>query len=392
MDDYRMARIRLFFRLGLTNDEILIALSELDNIELSKRHLKRLMNSEGLFRRKHHSNYLADVALYVISELERFGQLHGYRWFHHKLRNNGYNIDRETVRRLLLLFDPDGVELRRRRRLRRRNYNGIGPNFVWHIDSYDKLKHFGICINGCIDGFSRYILWLEAYKSSSDPRLIAGYYMNTVDRTGGCPTVVRADLGTENSSVRDMQIFLRRNGRDRHAAERSFLYGRSTSNQRIEFWWSILRKQCADFWINLFGVLRDIEAIFDGGDLDKALIQFCFMSIIQEELDNTVLQWSTHRISPSRLHPGPFGRPVMMYISPRSYGTRDYLHNVERDELEVCLEECRFKDGFPCCQEVFDVCCVIMNEQNLLPPSSPSEAVELYQILRQALRNMLRIR
>ncbi len=27
-----------------------------------------------------------------------------------------------------------------------------GPNHVWHIDGYDKLKPFGFPIHGCVDG------------------------------------------------------------------------------------------------------------------------------------------------------------------------------------------------------------------------------------------------
>ena len=27
-----------------------------------------------------------------------------------------------------------------------------GPNFIWHMDGYDKLKPYGITIHGCIDG------------------------------------------------------------------------------------------------------------------------------------------------------------------------------------------------------------------------------------------------
>ena len=34
------------------------------------------------------------------------------------------------------------------------------------IDSYDKLKPYGIGINGCIDGFSRHIMWMEAYTTT----------------------------------------------------------------------------------------------------------------------------------------------------------------------------------------------------------------------------------
>ncbi|PIK40430.1 hypothetical protein BSL78_22713 [Apostichopus japonicus] len=200
MEANRLKRIHYYFRLGLTNNEMITALFELDNITLSKRHLKRLMGNEGLFRRKNHSDLL-DVAMYMYNELGRSGKLHGYRWFHHKLRNNGYNIDRETVRNLLQLLDPEG-----------------------------------------------------------------------------------------------------------------------------------------------------------------------------EEFDNTVLQWNTHRISRSRLHPEPFGRPTMMYFAPRTYLTREFSNHVKLDELEVCREECRLKDDFPCSQEVFELYCVLMNEQNWLPPTSPQEA------------------
>ena len=26
------------------------------------------------------------------------------------------------------------------------------PNFVWHLDGYDKLKPYGFAIHACIDG------------------------------------------------------------------------------------------------------------------------------------------------------------------------------------------------------------------------------------------------
>ncbi len=36
-------------------------------------------------------------------------------------------------------LDPAGVSMRRARRLRWRNYFAKGPNFIWHLDSYDML-------------------------------------------------------------------------------------------------------------------------------------------------------------------------------------------------------------------------------------------------------------
>lgn len=64
------------------------------------------------------------------------------------------------------------------RRLMGRQYIAQDPNFIWHIhvDSHDKLKMYGLCINGCIDGFSQQIIWVNVYKTGNDPRVIAGYY------------------------------------------------------------------------------------------------------------------------------------------------------------------------------------------------------------------------
>ena len=51
----------------------------------------------------------------------------------------------------------------------------LWSKLVCHIDGYVKLKPFGIAINGGIDGFSRKMIWLEAYKTNGDPKIIAGY-------------------------------------------------------------------------------------------------------------------------------------------------------------------------------------------------------------------------
>lgn len=47
----------------------------------------------------------------------------------------------------------------------------------------------------------------------------------------GCPTIVRADRGTENCNVASLQPFLRENASDSFRGEKSFMYGKSTSNQ-----------------------------------------------------------------------------------------------------------------------------------------------------------------
>lgn len=62
---------------------------------------------------------------------------------------------------MLKELDPEGIQLRKAHRLKRRSYVNQGPNDSWHMDGYDKLKPFGFAIHGAIDGFSRKIYGLK---------------------------------------------------------------------------------------------------------------------------------------------------------------------------------------------------------------------------------------
>lgn len=67
-------------------------------------------------------------------------------------------------------------------------------------------------------------MWLNMYHTSSNPRVIARYYMEAVTELLRCPQMVRGDMGTENGHIARMQTLL--------SGEESFLYGASMHNQR----------------------------------------------------------------------------------------------------------------------------------------------------------------
>lgn len=264
--------------LGLNHNEILLSLSHIHGVVLSLRTLRRILSRMKLFRRKYRSDIL-DVALYLTKELETYGQLHGYKLQHLRCIQQGFTVTQNDIRHLLSILDPHAVELRRRNRLRRRLYSNPGPNFMWHMDSYDKLKPYGVCINGAVDGFSRSIIWLHVYSTSSNPKIIAGYFMSKVEKRGGTAARIRADMGTENGTVEDMQHILRSEHNDTYARN-CFIYGASTHNQRMESWWAFLRRHHAQFWMNNFQKLRDSD-YFIGDFLDKHLILFTCLNIIE---------------------------------------------------------------------------------------------------------------
>lgn len=268
-----------YHRLGYTQNEMRISLQVKYNISISARQLKRHLRRLHLFRRKYLSD-ISEVTVFIMNELSTSAQHLGYRMMHIRCVRAGLVVSAHKVRHILALLDPRGVSLRSKGRIVRRRYLSKGANFLWHIDSYDKLKPYGICINGCIDGFSRNIIWLEASRTSSDAKLIAGYFMQSVQRLGGCPMRIRGDMGTENAYVALLQQFMRRDGVDRWAGEGSFLYGKSTANQRIESFWSMLRKQHCQFWITQFKYFKE-EGIYTGTYIDQELIRFCFLQLIQ---------------------------------------------------------------------------------------------------------------
>ena len=107
------------------------------------------------------------------------------------------------------IIDPEEVNNCKRRRLQRRKYVTTGPNFLWHMDGLDKLKPFGFCFHGAVDGFSRRILWLNVGSTNKNPRVVANYFLNTVDQLEGVSRMIRYDNGTETTIVSLLQQYFR---------------------------------------------------------------------------------------------------------------------------------------------------------------------------------------
>ena len=94
--------------------------------------------------------------------------------------------------------------------------------------------------------FSRKVIWFTLASSNNDPRLVSRYYLEAVEQINGiiinitiicytcamsgCPTIVRADFGTENCLTAKAQIAFRLHDTDAFGGERSFIYGPSTAN------------------------------------------------------------------------------------------------------------------------------------------------------------------
>ena len=103
--------------------------------------------------------------------------------------------------------------------------------------------------------------WLNVYTTNNNPRIIAGYFYESLNEENGCPENPYGDLGTENIYVKQFQL----------AFGKKYLDGPSSANQRIEGFLGQLRKQCAEYWMQLFHELQS-DGDFTGNYLDNQLL------------------------------------------------------------------------------------------------------------------------
>jgi len=206
---------------------------------------------------------------------------------------------------------------------------------VWHIDGNDKIKPYGFGISGCIDGFSQQLLWLNVYTTNKDPAIIGGYFLQAVRELSGAPVFVRADLGTENVIVRDIQTQLMGNGRNGH--NKCYIEGTSKLNQRIESFWCQLRKQCLGFWMTFHAVKEDGN--FTGDFVDENVLRFCFMPLIQVNhhlvcillyfSTKNVIRWTTSFMIASA------AEISCKYNENHSLSSISYSYNIYRKSLSI---------------------------------------------------------
>ena len=381
----RDALVMMYFDLGMTQAEIAFTLAAKHGLVLSTRQLRRDLVRLKCRRRSYDD--IGEVIVHIQEELRGSGQLKGYRMMTETCRDAGVSVRKEDVRHILRALDPEGVTQRQSRRLQRRAYYAKGPNYIWHFDGYDKLKPYGLCISGCIDGFSRRLIWTTVHHTNNDPHVVGGYFLEAVRELGGAPRRIRSDCGTENGCVRDYQKLLRQDHQDEHALV-PYKNGTSTSNQRIESFWCMLLRLCTHYWIQYFKSMQDLDQ-HDGGFLDKGLVQFCFTNILQSELDKTADVWNAHRIRPSANESVPSGRPNVIFQAPAVWGAVDYLCPVDNDAMEVCEEHATFRSDIQCHQHIHNMCQDIIDREQVPAITDTDSALRQYLYLRAKIRDLL---
>jgi hypothetical protein len=138
-----------------------------------------------------------------------------------------------------------------------------------------------------------------------------------------------------------------------------------------------------------------VPIVFDCGYIQvKECIRTNYLasshSFLQNELDSIVTIWNNHTIRKSRRNL-PSGRPNVMYQEPSLYNTRSYITPMHPVELGQHRELCTARSSIPCDEDMYDLCCCLMAQNNWQPSNTANGAVEMYLNLRELMRNALHI-
>ena len=212
----------------------------------------------------------------------------------HRLREKYIlNVKQSTVLEMLRVIDPQGVEERSRYKLKRRRYSVPGPNYMYHIDGFDKLKKFGFAIHGCVD--SKKVMWLHVSTTNNKPEVIAYYYLQCIREFNVLPNIIRSNRGTENSLIHLLHMGLRYYHNDENAGMNSFIKGKSTANERIEKYWNHLRKHTVEFYISFFKTMQEKNVLDISNMVHIECLRFCFGPLLKHDLNSAKNDWNRHR-------------------------------------------------------------------------------------------------
>ena len=201
----------------------------------------------------------------------------------------GIHVQREKVRKAIRAVDPEGVENRKQKPIKRRVYTNPFPNYVWHIDGNHKLIRWRLVIHHGIDGFSRLVVFAQC-SSNNRAETVHTLFLQALPKYGR-PHRIRTDLGGENVDIwRDMVA-------TRGEAIKPVLVGKSVHNQRIERHNRALNEQVLSTFRGEFYQLESEGVLDINNDTDIFCLHCVYIPRVNKTISEFVAAHNNHRIS-----------------------------------------------------------------------------------------------
>ena len=193
------------------------------------------------------------------------------------------------MRESLTRVDPVNTALRWGIVVSRRKYSVPWPNSLWHLDGHHSLIRWGLVIHGCIDGFSRRIVFLR-WSDNNLSQTVLELFLKAIEKDGFWPSRIRVDYGVENVLVCDAMVEARGEGRG------SFIAGPSTRNQRIERLWREVFRCVCHFFYYVFYAMEDTGLLRIDNPVDVTALHLTFVPRINEALSEFMEAFNHHQL------------------------------------------------------------------------------------------------
>ena len=155
-----------------------------------------------------------------------------------------------------------------------------------HADGNHKLIAWRLVVHGCIDGFSRAVVYLQC-SDNNRAQTVLQAFLSGVGRFG-LPQRLRTDYGTENF---DIAMFMLEN---RGLGRGSVIASRSVHNQRIERLWRDVNVAVQSTFRDTFHYMENIGILQRDSECHLFALHFVYIARINQALQQFSHMWNNH--------------------------------------------------------------------------------------------------
>ncbi|KIK32075.1 hypothetical protein CY34DRAFT_760918 [Suillus luteus UH-Slu-Lm8-n1] len=309
--------------------------SDLDEHRISISLLKKCRSQWGLKSSRGQAHTIDSIGPAIERVRKRFPKQGSHDMKQTLLQEEHIMVSRDLILQYMNLHHPDEVQVRKSRQLKRSTYWTAGLHDIWVFDQHDKWRRFQLFLHVGIEPFSGHILWLKIWWTNRNPRLICGWYCDTVQTLGAMPLVTQSDPSTENNGIANGHTMLRHLQDPALARTLQHKFKGQHRNIKPEIFWSQLRRRWAPGFEDVldFGLNNGIYNPDDA--LERLVFHFIFIPWLQDELDrfaakfnNTKPRFNMHKIL-------PHGRPSDIFHHPERFTSRDFSVKADIHSLEL---------------------------------------------------------